>query len=111
MKVLFLLYKSPEHQDVWTVKRLAEGLIKAGHEVYIFLMEDGVYNAVVNSSPGSLSSGFDRLVSAGVEITLCTYTAEARGLVHSDFIEGVRMGSQYDLSKMVRESDRVLSFI
>lgn len=111
MKIGFLLHKSPEHQDAQTVKRLADAFIDAGHEVSIFLMEDGVLNAVVVHSPKGLSAGFDRLLSKGVKIALCTYTAEIRGISHDNFYKGVEFHSQYDLSKLVNECDRFLSFV
>ncbi len=111
MKIGLLLHKSPEHQDAHTVKRLAEGFTDMGHEVRIFLMEDGIYNVVVNNSPKRLSAGFDVLISKGVKISLCTYTAEIRGLNQPDLFDGVDFHSQYDLSKLVNESDRFLSFV
>ena len=111
MKIGFLLHKSPEHQDVHTVKRLAEGFADMGHDVSIFLMEDGVYNVVVNNSPRKLSAGFDSLISKGVKLALCTYTAEIRGLNQPDLFDGAAFHSQYDLSKLVNECDRFLSFL
>ena len=111
MKIGFLLHKSPEHQDTHTVKRLAESFAEMGHEVSIFLMEDGVYNVAVNNSPRKLSAGFNDLIPKGVKIALCTYTAEIRGLNKADIFDGVDFYSQYDLSKLVNESDRFLSFL
>src|SRR4030066_1338424 len=98
MKIGFLLHKSPEHQDVHTVKRLADGFADMGHDVSIFLMEDGVYNVVVNNSPRKLSAGFDSLISKGVKIALCTYTAEIRGLIQPVLFVAVAFHSRYDSS-------------
>lgn len=111
MKIGFLLHKSPEHQDAYTVKRLADAFVDAGHEVSIFLMEDGVFNVVISHSSRGVSAGFDKLVSRGVRIALCTYTAEIRGLNSANVFEGVDFHSQYDLSKLVNECDRFLSFV
>lgn len=111
MKIGFLLHKSPEHQDAQTVRRLAEAFVDAGHEVNIFLMEDGVLNAVINHSSGRLSAGFDKLLSKGVKIALCTYTAEIRGISRDHFLKGIDFHSQYDLSKLVNGCDRFLSFL
>jgi sulfur relay (sulfurtransferase) complex TusBCD TusD component (DsrE family) len=111
MKIGFLLHKSPEHQDAHTVKRLAEAFAEAGHEVSIFLMEDGVLNVIINHSPRGLSAGYDPLLAKGVRIALCTYTTEIRGLSRDQFLKGVEFQSQYDLSKLVNGCDRFLSFI
>lgn len=111
MKIGFLLHKSPEHQDVHTVKKLTEAFVDAGHDVEIFLMEDGVLNALVNHSSRGLSSGFDKLLSKGVNISLCTHTVDIRGLSHESFLKGVAFHSQYDLSRMINECHRFLSFL
>ena len=111
MKIGFLLHKSPEHQDSQTVKRLTAAFIDAGHEVSIFLMEDGVLNAIINNTPRRLTAGFDELVAKGAKISLCTFTTEIRGLRRDQFLEGINFHSQYDLSIMVNECDRFLSFV
>src|SRR3990172_9684295 len=111
MKIGFLLNKSRENQDAHTVKRLAEAFADVGHEVSIFLMEDGVLNVVINHSPRGLSAGYDPLLGRGGKIALCTYTTEIRGLNRDQFLKGVEFQSQYDLSKLVNGCDRFLSFI
>ncbi len=111
MKIGFLLHKSPEHQDAHTVARLAEGFADGGHEVAIFLMEDGVFNVITNHVNKGLSSGFDKLLSKGVKIALCSYTSEIRGMGRDNFLNGVDFHSQYDLSRLISECDRFLSFV
>ncbi|MBI5193345.1 MAG: DsrE family protein [Nitrospirae bacterium] len=113
MKIGFLLHKSPEHQDAHTVKKLAEAFVKGGHETSIFLMEDGIYNAINPITGGNkrLSPGFDILLSKGVKIAMCTHTADLRGIERTHFIKGVDFHSQYDLSVMIKECDRFLSFV
>src|SRR3989337_3587304 len=106
MKIGFLLHKSPEHQDAHTCKRLAEAFADVGHEVSIFLMEDGVLNLVINHSPRGLSAGYDPLLERGVKIALCTYTTEIRGLKRDQFLKGGEFHIQYDLSKLVNGCDR-----
>ncbi len=111
MKIGFLLHKSPEHQDAHTVKRLAEGFADAGHEVSIYLMEDGVLNVIINHSSRGLSANYDQLLAKGVRIGLCTHATEIRGLNREQFLKGVEFQSQYDLSKLVNGCDRFLSFV
>ena len=111
MKIGFLLHKSPEHQDAHTVSRLAEMFVDGGHEVAIFLMEDGVFNVITNHANKGLSAGFDKLLLIGVKIALCTHTYEIRGLGRDNFLKGVDFHSQYDLSQLINECDRFLSFV
>ena len=105
------MHKIPVHQDAHTVQMLAESYADVGHEVSIFLMEDGVLNVVINHSPRGLSAGYDPLLAKGVRIALCTYTTEIRGLSRDQFLKGVEFQSQYDLSKLVNGCDRFLSFL
>lgn len=111
MKIGFLLHKSPEHQDAHTVARLAETFVGGGHEVAIFLMEDGVFNVITNYADKGLSVGFDKLLSIGVKIAMCTHTSEMRGMGRDNFLNGVEFHSQYDLSGLISECDRFLSFV
>lgn len=110
MKLGILITTSPEHQNTYTVTRICEVFLEKGHKVDIFLMDDGVYNAVKNSSKQRLYTGIEGLINKGACISLCTLTAEMRGLKEDDFIEGVVMGSQYDFSKIVSSANRFLAF-
>ena len=73
-------------------------------------MDDGVYNAVKNLSKNRLFSNMGQLMAQGAKIYLCAVTAEARGLVQEDFLDGVELSSQYELSQIVECSDRFLAF-
>ncbi len=110
MKLGILLTTSPEHQNTYTITRICEAFLEKRHEVEIFLMDDGVYNAVKNNSKQRPYTGMEGLINKGVRISLCTLTAEMRGLKEEDFIEGIVMGSQYDFSRIVSSADRFLTF-
>ena len=110
MKLGILITTSPEHQNTYTIMRLCEAFLEKRHEVEIFLMDDGVYNAIKNSARHRLYTGMEELINKGARLSLCTLTAEMRGLNEEDFIEGVVMGSQYDFSRIVSGADRFLTF-
>lgn len=110
MKVGFLLTTSPEHQDGHTVCRLSEGFLAQGVAVEIFLMEDGVYHGIKNPSPRKLGPDLQALIGQGVPVSVCSFNTEVRGIQEKDLLDGVHMRSQYDLSKMVGECDRFLTF-
>lgn len=101
---------SPEHENTYTVGQLSANFLRAGHGVQIFLMDDGVYNAVKNPSKNRLFSNMHQLMAEGAKIYLCAVTAEARGLAQEDFLDGVELSSQYELSHIVECSDRFLAF-
>ena len=110
MKVGFLLLTSPEHENSYTVGEIASALLDDGHEVEIFLMSDGVYNVVKKGSVNQRSIPMGTLMEKGAKLSLCTMTTEARGLAEADLMEGVELASQHQLSKIVANSDRFLTF-
>lgn len=110
MNVVFLLTLSPEHQDPYTVSQLSLACLRQGHKVNVFVMDDGVYSVVQTRSAHALVSGFDRVLSEGGKVTLCSVSAEMRDLAQEDVLEGVSFGSQYDLAQLVSKADRFLSF-
>ena len=117
MKIGFLLCSSPESQDGFTVGRLADGLLSAGHSVSLFLMDDGVYHATrsatsqqAGSGAGYSMLGVSRLVERGAKVALCAVTARARGLGEAEIDPRVELSSQYELAQMVKEADRFLAF-
>jgi sulfur relay (sulfurtransferase) complex TusBCD TusD component (DsrE family) len=110
MNVGILLTTSPEHQNTFSVYQLTNALIGARHTVDIFLMDDGVFNAIVNQSKRKLFSKFDELLAKKVNISLCAMSAESRGFQKEDLLPGIGYSSQMELSEIVKKCDRFLSF-
>jgi len=98
-KLGILLTTSPENENTNSVIAITESALSLGHEVSIFVMDDGVYNIKHQK--------FHSLTKKGAKVTVCAYNAEQRSL---DKVEGVLFGSQYDLAIIAHESDRFLSF-
>ncbi|MBI4302604.1 MAG: DsrE family protein [Chloroflexi bacterium] len=96
MKLGIELLTSAEAEDARTVRQIAEAALSQGHEVSIFLMDDGTYN--LNYLRG--------LVDKGVHLSLCAHNAYQRNLAKE---EGI-FGSQYDWAQIVHDSDRVIVF-
>jgi len=107
MKLGILLTTSPENQNSHTVTNLAGAACEAGHEVELFLMDDGVYN-IVKDVPVSLK--FAELMTKGASCALCGHTAEDRGVKKEACITGVKFAGQYELAVLVNEADRFLTF-
>lgn len=105
-----LMTTSPEHQNTHTVCRLAGALLSAGHGVELFLMDDGIYNLVSVPKAGSASSLLQKAQNQGMKITLCTQSAENRGISEKECLTGVAWRSQHELSRIVAGSDRFLAF-
>jgi sulfur relay (sulfurtransferase) complex TusBCD TusD component (DsrE family) len=70
----------------------------AGHRARLFLLGDGT----------RLVDAATRLVTAGVEVSLCEADAAMRG-VYKSTQQGVFFGSLYDWATLVEDADRVVS--
>lgn len=99
MKLGILLTTSPQNENTHTVIELAKAARAMGHEVSIFLMEDGVYNV--------RDKKFAALSDAGVKIALCALNTEDRGV---EKVDCALFGSQYDHASIAHDSDRFVSF-
>lgn len=96
MKLGIILTSGFGSQNLQTACRLTEAALEEGHQVALFLMDDGVYQL----------RSFGDLQEKGLEVSLCAHNAYQRGL---EKVEGVLFGSQYDWAQTVNEADRVIS--
>ena len=99
MKLGILLTTSPENENTHTVIELSKAARKLKHDVFIFLMYDGVYNIHKKE--------FVELVDEGVNIAVCALNVEQRKIGK---VNGVLFGSQYDHACIASDVDRFISF-
>ncbi len=99
MKLGILLTTSPENENTNTVISISKAAREEGHEVFIFLMYDGVYNVHKKE--------FAELVDYGVNIAVCALNVEQRKIGR---VEGILFGSQYDHACIASDVDRFISF-
>lgn len=97
-----LLCTAPEEGDLPVVEAAARAALAAGHEVGLFLMDAGVTCAQ--------DPRLRALLDEGVDATACATDAEARGVSAALEAAGVRLGSQRDHARLLRDSDRFLAF-
>ncbi len=99
MKLGILLTTSPENENTHTVIAMSWAARELGHEVFIFLMYDGVYNVHKKE--------FVELVDKGVNIAVCALNVEQRKV---NRVDGILFGSQYDHACIANDVDRFISF-
>ncbi|HET6369861.1 MAG TPA: DsrE family protein [Nitrospiria bacterium] len=98
-KIGFLLSTSPEHPNKKTVVALSKEALKRGHEVYLYLVDDGVKNL---DDPE-----IQALKDAGVNLFLCAFGAQRRLIPTSD--KGAFAGLVV-LSDLVKGCDPFVTF-
>lgn len=97
MKLGILLTSGLESEDAYTVRQLALAALRQGHQVAIFLMDDGVYN----------TSRLRELTGQGASIAVCTHNAHQRQV---EKVEGLLFGGLNDWAEIVKNADRVVVF-
>ena len=114
MKTLIVLSNPPyDGSDVaWNALRLAEAATERGHEVRLFLINDGVDAArpAPEGSEFELSEMVSGLARRGGKVLLCGTCMNRCGLSDADTVTGTERGSMDDLVTWIEESDRVVTF-
>ncbi len=116
--VTMILQSAPYGDErIWNALRLARALISAaiGLNVNIFLTGDAVTMAKKGQKPPesyyNLEKMLKELIRQGVQVVACRTCMAARGLIQSELIEGVQVGTTVgNLAKWVKESQKILSY-
>jgi len=103
---IILQSNKPEH--VWNTFRLGITALKAGHQVEIFLMNEGSeLDAIPDSKDFDISLQVEEFKKFKGEIYACGTCLKIRGKGESKICPIAMMS---DLLKMVEDSDKVLVF-
>jgi len=88
-------------------------------QVNIFLYLDAVHVPKSGQSPSLFTDTgrlFQELAERGAVVRACARCAAARGYltetdgICSDYLQGIKITSLYDLAEMLKNSDRLISF-
>ncbi len=110
-----IIYDAPVAKErALTALRFAWTADLEGNKVRIWLFENGVYLAKKDQNPAQGLTNYGQmledLVKGGVEVKACGVCAQARGLLESELIDGVKLATIHDLVEWTANSDKVLSF-
>lgn len=114
MKLGFVVRTGPyTSQNLDTTYELAKRALAKGHEVEVFLYEDGTIamNSLIKS-PGerNIPNKYEELISLGARVTGCGLCAKFRGVKKDVLIEGAKLSGMAVLSNMVESCDRMITF-
>lgn len=103
MRIGVLVATGPAEGDHPLIDAALTGALLAGDDAEVFLMDDGARYA--------LDPRVAPWLASGIEITVCAMDAEARDLDPAAIARaGVTLGSQHDHGRLLRRSERFLSF-
>lgn len=101
-KVGFLLALPPSHVSASTVYGLAQAALDAGHEVYLYLIDEGVKNMP--------SEEYRRLARTGANIFICAYGCQQHGVPTTDVDPNMSLCGLVVLSGLIENCKPFLSF-
>lgn len=98
----------------YTALRFVNTAILDGHEVKLFLIEDGIFSALKNQAPAEYPNVKDWLVqgmeSGSLEVKACGVCMKARGVADADLLPGVTAATMHDLVAFVASCDKSVFF-
>lgn len=109
-RIGFILGTGPSSVHAHTVAHWAGTALDKGHQVAIFLVGEGIYNALPPATNKNAGKLLHRLMERGAEIAVCTNMAKTKGLVAEGAGTGITFGSLLHFSEMVAQCDKLLAF-
>ncbi|MCW4005219.1 MAG: DsrH/TusB family sulfur metabolism protein [Candidatus Bathyarchaeota archaeon] len=101
-------------ERAFTALRFATTCSLEGHEVKVFLMENGVYVAKKGQNPSAdapnLLEYLEELIKGKVEVKACVVCCQARGLTQDDLVDGVKIASMHELVEWTANTDKTIVF-
>ena len=117
MKILIIINDAPYGTEkAYNALRLAMQVQKDYEEaeVCVFLMADAVGCALPGQKTPDGYYNIERMLKAVVnkkgKVRICTSCVEARGLKEMKFADGAQLSTMKELTQLMMESDRVVTF-
>jgi len=114
MKFIFMVRTGPySYQNIDTVYHLAKRAVDKGHDVFIYLYEDGTINTnseIKSLEERNIAEMMKELVDKGVRIGVCGTCAKFRGISKKSIVEGVKYAGLALLVGEIQDCDRFVSF-
>ena len=98
----FLLALPPSHESVTTVYGLARAALRRGHEVYLYLIDEGVKNLA--------DARYLALAHAGVRLFVCAYGCQQHAVKTDGIDPKISLCGLVVLSGIIDSCDPFLSF-
>jgi sulfur relay (sulfurtransferase) complex TusBCD TusD component (DsrE family) len=101
-KIGFLLARPPSHTSAETVHGLAQAALDAGHEVYLYLIDEGVKNIHTDYYRG--------LAQKGARVFACAYGCQQHHVPTATIDANMSLCGLVVLSGLIDACDPFLSF-
>lgn len=102
LKIGFLLALPPSHSSASTVAGLAQAALAAGHEAYLYLIDEGVKNI--------LTEEYRKLARTGVKVFVCAYGCQQHNVPTTEVDPTMSLCGLVVLSGLIENCEPFLSF-
>jgi uncharacterized protein involved in oxidation of intracellular sulfur len=114
MKILIILNEKPgPDEKAYNAMRIAAQFQKDDHQVFIYLIADGVYCSIAHAEgpPGVLNveEKAAAFIQNGGAIKMCTSCGESRGLMENKLVSGAAWTNLKTLTDWIVECDKVIN--
>ncbi|MFX0058876.1 MAG: DsrE/DsrF/TusD sulfur relay family protein [Candidatus Hodarchaeota archaeon] len=95
----------------FTMLRFAYTALLEGHQINIFLVEDGIFVGKKNQDPttyDNIGKWMTDVIQEGAKVKACGVCMRARGLNEEELIDGISKTSMHGFVEMCVESDNIL---
>nr|MDO8115677.1 DsrE family protein [Candidatus Sigynarchaeota archaeon] len=115
MKICVIIGQAPYTAErPYTALRFVNTAILDGHEVKLFLIEDGVFAGLKAQNPTEYPNVIEwlkqGLEAGGLEVKACGVCMKARGVKEEDLLDGIKPATMHDLVAFVTGTDRSVFF-
>ncbi len=104
---LGIVITTKEAEKAWNAVRLANFALKAGDEVQIFLIGEGVEAPEISEGPFAVRKQLEEFLSTGGKIMACGTCLKLREKGGSELCP---LSTLKDLYELVKDADRILVF-
>ncbi|MFO8020427.1 MAG: DsrE family protein [Promethearchaeia archaeon] len=95
----------------YTVLRFAYTALLDGHNVNIFLVEDGVFVGLKNQDPSTydnVGEWMENVLEEGANVLACGVCMKARGMKEEEFIKGIEKTSMHGFLEQCEDADNII---
>ncbi len=115
MKLCVIIGQAPYTAErPYTALRFVNTALLEGHEVKLFLIEDGIFAGLKAQDPTEYPNVIEwlkqGLETGNLETKACGVCMKARGIKQADLVDGITAATMHDLVSFVTDSDKSIFF-
>lgn len=95
----------------FTMLRFVYTALLEGHQVNVFLVEDGIFVGKKNQEPAShdnIGKWMADVIEEGAKIAACSVCMKARGISEGELIDGISVTTMHGFVDMCVRADNIL---